>query len=158
MQIDKSHPIHVRNDNAKKRRKVCAPPHPAPRSSHAAYRRVPPATGRPVAIAPSIPRDGTRTPCLVRQATLPEVMVEVVPRFGPAAKAARAKEKELEVARLAKEKRDAAPAVKAVPKASCVPHAASQARACALAPANPPDPPTSDWPDIRCPGRPHAGP
>lgn len=50
--IDKSHPIHVRNDNNKKRKK----------------------------------------------ARMPEA-VEVVPRFGPAAKAARAKERELEKAK-----------------------------------------------------------
>ena len=57
----------------------------------------------------------------MRQAKLPDQMLEAVPRFGPAAKAARAKEKELEAARVAKEKRDATPAVKAVPKAACVP-------------------------------------
>ena len=44
-----------------------------------------------------------------------------MPRFGPAAKAARAKEKELEAARVAKEKRDATPTIKALPKAACVP-------------------------------------
>ena len=46
-------------------------------------------------------------------------MVEAVPRFGPAAKAARAKEKELEAARLAKDKQDAPPAAKAVLKSTC---------------------------------------
>ena len=51
---------------------------------------------------------------------MPDQMVEAVPRFGPAAKAARAKEKELEAARIAKEKRDAPPATKAMPKATYV--------------------------------------
>ena len=52
------------------------------------------------------------------QAQLPEAMLEPAPRFGPAAKAARAKEREEEAARLAKEKKAAA-AAKPAAKPQC---------------------------------------
>ena len=51
------------------------------------------------------------------QAKLPEQMVEPAPRFGPAAKAARAKEREEEAARMVKERQAAA---KATAKPACV--------------------------------------
>ena len=54
------------------------------------------------------------------QAQLPEQMLEPTPRFGPAAKAARAKEREEEAARLAKEKKAAA-AAKPAAKPQCAP-------------------------------------
>jgi hypothetical protein len=53
------------------------------------------------------------------QAKLPEQMLEPTPRFGPAAKAARAKEREEEAARAAKEKQAAATAAKAAAKLAC---------------------------------------
>ena len=54
------------------------------------------------------------------QAKLPEQMLEPTPRFGPAAKAARAKEREEEAARAAKEKHAVAAAAKAAAKPACV--------------------------------------
>ena len=48
-------------------------------------------------------------------------MFEPAPRFGPAAKAQRAKEKEEEASRLAKERREAAAASKTVPRVAYVP-------------------------------------
>ena len=49
---------------------------------------------------------------------MPEQMLEPTPRFGPAAKAARAKERDEEAARLAKEKKAAA-ATKPAAKPQC---------------------------------------
>ena len=57
---------------------------------------------------------------LAPQAQMPEQMLEPTPRFGPAAKAARAKEREEEAARLAKEKKAAA-AAKPAAKPQCAP-------------------------------------
>lgn len=79
MQIDKSHPIHIRNDNNKKRKKV----------GHDRY------CWDMLIFGMLYMKAGCHACDAGMQARMPEA-VEVVPRFGPAAKAARAKERELE--------------------------------------------------------------
>ena len=108
VQIDKSHPIHVRNDNAKKRKKVGAGrmlhKHAIHYNAHRTSSEVPLESAHP----DYYHRADLHCTASHVQAKMPEPQPESTPRFGPAAKAARAKEREEEKAKAKAQQKAAA--------------------------------------------------